>query len=97
MSWTYLLGLALQLALFLSSQATAQTTFQPNTDRRAQTDYEEFTMGRPNPQLCLDACLNSAACRSWTFFNNPDGSADCRLGNQRQQPVRNPCCTSGTR
>ena len=84
-------------ALFLSSQATAQTTFQPNTDRRTQADYEEFTMARPNPQLCLDACLNSAACRSWTFVNNPDWVATCRLGNQRPEPVHDPCCTSGTR
>ena len=97
MSWTYLLGPGLSLALLLSSPAAAQTTFQPNTDRRAQSDYEEFPMTRPNPQLCLDACLNSAACRSWTFFKTPDGGADCRLGNQKQPPVQDPCCTSGTR
>jgi hypothetical protein len=97
MSWTYLLGPGLPLALLLSLPAMAQTTFQPNTDRRAQSDYEEFPMTRPNPQLCLDACLNSAACRSWTFFKTPDGGADCRLGNQKQPPVQDPCCTSGTR
>ena len=84
-SWTYLLGLG--LALLLSSQATAQTTFQPNTDRRSPTDYEEFPMTRPNPQLCLDACLNNAPCRSWTFVKTPDGGADCRLGNQKHEPV----------
>jgi hypothetical protein len=95
MLWTYLLRLA--LAVLLSSPAVAQTTFQPNTDRRTQSDYQEFTMGRPNPQLCLDACLNSAPCRSWTFAKNPDGSAACYLGNQKEQPVRAPCCTSGTR
>ena len=94
-SWTYLLGLG--LALLLSSQATAQTTFQPNTDRRSPTDYEEFPMTRPNPQLCLDACLNNAPCRSWTFVKTPDGGADCRLGNQKHEPVRDACCTSGTR
>jgi PAN domain len=97
MSWTYLPGFGLPLALFLSSHAVAQTTFQPNTDRRTETDYEEFSMGRPTPQLCLDACLNSAPCRSWTFVKSPDGSAACRLGNQKQQPVPDPCCTSGTR
>jgi hypothetical protein len=43
--------LAAGLALLLSSPAMAQTTFQSNTDRRTQFDYEEFTMGRPNPQL----------------------------------------------
>ena len=97
MSWRYLFGLGLPLALLLSSEAVAQTTFQPNTDRRTETDYEEFAMGRPNPQLCLDTCLNSAPCRSWTFVKNPDGGATCRLGNQKQQPVADPCCTSGTR
>jgi hypothetical protein len=95
LSWTLLLGLP--IAVFLSSQALAQTTFQPNTDRRSETDYEMFPMERPTAQLCLDACLNSAPCRSWTFVNNPDGSADCRLGNHKQQPVADPCCTSGTR
>jgi hypothetical protein len=97
MSWTHLLVLWLPLALFLSSQATAQTTFQPDTDRRTPTDYEEFVMGRPTPQLCLDACLNSAPCRSWTFVKSPDGGAICRLGNQKPQPVPDACCTSGTR
>jgi hypothetical protein len=43
---------ALQLA-----QAAAQTTFQPNTGRRTGTDYEELTMTRPTPQLCLDALI----------------------------------------
>src|SRR6516162_6127931 len=94
-AWTLLL--ALPVVMFLSLPAMAQTTYQPNTDRRSETDYEEFVMGRPNPQLCLDACLNSAPCRSWTFVNNPDGSADCRLGNHKQQPVADSCCTSGTR
>jgi hypothetical protein len=94
-SWALLLGLS--IAVFLSLPAMAQTTYQPNTDRRSEADYEEFTMGRPNPQLCLDACLNSARCRAWTFVNNPDGSADCRLGNQKQQPVADSCFTSGTR
>ena len=97
MSRSSLLGLWLALALLLSASAAGQTTFQPNTDRRASFDYEEFPMTRPNPQLCLDACLNSAPCRSWTFVKIPDGGADCRLGNQKQQPVRNTCCTSGTR
>lgn len=97
MSWTYRLGFALSLVLFLRLQATAQTTFQPNTDRRTAMDYEEFTMTRPTPQLCLDACLNSAPCRSWTFAHNPDGSATCEFGNQRRQAVTDPCCTSGTR
>jgi len=91
---TYWLGPA--LAVFLSPQVAAQTTFQPNTDRRTGTDYEESTMTRPTPQLCLD-CLNSAPCRSWTFANNPGGRATCRLGSQKQQPVADPCCTSGTR
>jgi len=94
-SWRLLLGLP--MVVFLSLPAMAQTTYQPNTDRRSETDYEEFVMGRPNPQLCLDACLNSAPCRSWTFVNNPDGSADGRLGNHKQQPVADSCCTSGTR
>jgi hypothetical protein len=75
----------------------AQTTYQANTDRRSTTDYEEFVMRRPNPQLCLDACLYSARCRSWTFVRNPDWGATCRLGNHKQQPVADPCCTSGTR
>lgn len=97
MSWVQLLGFGLPLALLLSSPAAAQTTFQPNTDRRTGFDYEDSTMGRPNPQLCLDACLNSAPCRSWTFVKRPDGSATCSLGNQKQQPVRGLCCTSGTR
>jgi hypothetical protein len=97
MTRRHLTGVALPLATLLSSQAAAQTTFQPNTDRRTGTDYEELTMQRPTPQLCLDACLNSAPCRSWTFANNPDGSATCRLGNQKQQPVADPCCTSSTR
>jgi len=92
---TYWLGLA--LAVLLSSPAAAQTTFQPDTDRRTPTDYEEFSMTRPTPQLCLDACLNSAPCRSWTFVKSPDGSAVCRLGNQKSPPVHNACCTSGTR
>jgi PAN domain len=83
--------------MLLALQATAQTTFQANTDRRTGMDYEEFTMTRPAPQLCLDACLNSAPCRSWTFATNPDGSAICQLGNQKQPPVADPCCTSGTR
>jgi len=60
-AWTLLL--ALPVVMFLSLPAMAQTTYQPNTDRRSETDYEEFVMGRPNPQLCLDACLNSAPCR----------------------------------
>ena len=97
MSWRYLTGVALSLGMLLSSPATAQTTFQPNTDRRTGTDYEEFTMTRPAPQLCLDACLNSALCRSWTFAKNPDGSATCRLGDQKRPPAADPCCTSGTR
>jgi hypothetical protein len=83
--------------MLLSTQAAAQTTFQPNTDRRTATDYEELTMTRPIPRLCLDACLNSALCRSWTFANNPDGSTTWRLGNQKRQPVADPCCISGTR
>jgi hypothetical protein len=91
----YFLGLSIALAL--PSQAVAQSTFQPNTDRRAWNDYEQSTMGRPAPQLCLDQCLNSAPCRSWTFVKNPDGGATCFLGNQKQQPVRDACCTSGTR
>jgi hypothetical protein len=33
-------------------------------------------MTRRNPQLCLDAGLNSAPCRSWTFVNLPDGGAE---------------------
>jgi hypothetical protein len=95
MLWTTLPALA--SAVFLSWQAVAQTRYEPNTDRRSKTDYE-YVMPRPNPQLCLDACLRSARCRSWTFFKHPDGKgADCRLGNQKQQPVANPCCISGTR
>ena len=93
--WTILL--VLSITVFLFSPAGAQTTYQPNTDRRSETDYEESVMARPNPQLCLDACLHSAPCRSWTFARNTDGSATCHLGNQKRQPVADPCCTSGTR
>jgi hypothetical protein len=97
MSRTYLLGLA--LALFLSSQAPAeQTGPQPDTDRRSEADYKLVPMHqRPNPQLCLHACLHEAKCHSWTLVKNPHGGATCHLGKQLEQPKRNACCTSGTR
>jgi hypothetical protein len=65
---TYLLGLGLALALFLSSQATAkQTGPQPDTDRRSEADKVIHMPERPRPQLCLDKCLLSPTCRSWTL------------------------------
>jgi hypothetical protein len=94
MSRTYLLGLP--LALFLSSQATAQTDFDADTDRRSQADYRHFLLREPEPQLCSDACFLEKYCRSWTFVNNPHRDATCYLGNQKRKPVPNHCCTSGT-
>jgi hypothetical protein len=90
--------LELSLVMALSSAAAAQTTFEPNTDRRTGAERVVTVAPWRGLQGCLDVCLNDRACRSWTFVDHRDGLAECSLGGQERPPrIESSCCTSGTR
>lgn len=79
-------------------QASAQTSFEPNTDRPG-SDYRNFNLARPDPALCQQECIADPACRAWTYVvpNVQGPQARCWLKNRVPAPQASNCCVSGAR
>ena len=69
-----------------------------NMDRMG-SDYSNFDLSRPDPQLCQDACQNDPNCVAWTYvkpgFQGPNPR--CWLKNAVPQLTPNPFCVSGVK
>jgi PAN domain-containing protein len=84
--------------LSFAFQAAAQTSFEPNTNRRG-SDYRSFNLDRPDPALCQQQCIAESACRAWTYVvpNVQGPQARCWLKNRVPPPTAENCCVSGAR
>lgn len=73
-------------------------TLEPGKDRPGR-DYKNFWMRTPDPQLCLNSCLNRDRCRAWTYVKpGVQGTyARCWLKDSVPGPRLGSCCTSGVK
>ena len=70
-----------------------------NTDR-PEGNYRVFTMLKPDPEGCFNACLGEANCQAWTYYKI--GTANryngvCTLKDRVPHPVSSDCCISGVK
>jgi len=80
-----------------AAAALAQTSTQePNVDRPG-SDYRDFDLRAPDPQICGQACLGDKSCVAWTFVREgvQGPSPRCWLKNAVPAPQPSDCCTSG--
>ena len=86
------------LLIPVCSLADTMGPIEYNTDRNG-SDYTNFELPQPDPQLCLDACLNDPNCKAWTLVRPgiTGAKSRCWLKNAVPEPVSNPDCTSGTK
>ncbi len=64
---------------------------------RQGSDYRNFDLAQPNPELCQIECQNDSRCQAWTFVNPgyQGPQARCWLKDQVPDATRNDCCVSG--
>lgn len=70
-----------------------------NTNRPGN-DFKDFDLPADDPQLCLNACMDDASCKVWTFVkaNTIQGFAPrCWLKNAVPAKVADTCCVSGVK
>lgn len=69
-----------------------------NTDRPGY-DFRNFSIRRPSPSACQNACNNDQRCLAWTYVKpGVQGRyARCWLKHPIPAAVYNPCCVSGLR
>lgn len=87
---------AVILILANSLLAEAQTTINPNTDRRASDD-SAMTLPpvRATVGNCLRLCMDDSTCRAFTFVANEE-LHNCWLSkNPSATPRDSGCCSSG--
>ncbi|HLL26649.1 MAG TPA: PAN domain-containing protein [Xanthobacteraceae bacterium] len=91
-------ALLLLVALFFAAAASAEPTFEQDSDRPG-SDFNWFTMPQPWPRLCQEACLNTSECVAWTYMKpNVRGlRAGCWLKSEVKPATPNVCCVSGVR
>jgi hypothetical protein len=85
-------------ALFCITAASAEPTFEEDSDRPG-SDFKWFNLPRPWPRLCQEACFNTNECLAWTYMK-PDVRglrAGCWLKSVVKPAVPNKCCVSGIR
>ncbi len=73
-----------------------RSTQEPNVDRPG-SDYRDFDLRAPDPQICGQACLGDKSCVAWTFVREgvQGPSPRCWLKNAVPAPQPSDCCTSG--
>jgi hypothetical protein len=71
-------------------------TMQAGTDRMGG-DFRSLALERPDPQQCRQACIDDAACHSYTYVNPglKGPQAMCFLKNTVPPATPSACCTSG--
>lgn len=81
-------------------RATSDTsvTLQPGMDRMGG-DYRGFALGRPDPQICRQACADDDSCRAYAYvvpgLKGPQ--AMCFLKNSTPPATPDSRCTSGAK
>lgn len=81
-----------------SAPPPASGPWEMNTDRPG-SDFANFDLAAPNPQLCSDACARDGRCVAFTYVNpgvqgpNPR----CWLKNPAPAPRPSNCCVSGVK
>lgn len=82
----------------LANQAYANS-IEWNTDRKG-SDYSNFNLPLPLPQLCKKKCDSSAKCKAWTYVkpNTIQGPHPrCWLKSAVPAATKNNCCVSGVK
>lgn len=76
----------------------AGSGWEMNTDRPG-SDYNNFDLPTPNPQLCSDACARDARCAAFTYVNPgvQGPNARCWLKNPVPAAHASSCCVSGVK
>ncbi len=83
------------------TQMAARLTSEVDTNRPG-SDYRNFDLGEPRPELCSEACARDANCKAYTYVKpgvqeNPEPRARCWLKSDTPNPVANSCCVSGVK
>ena len=80
------------------SRPAPGTTWEPTTNR-AGSDYRDFDLPAPQPELCQDTCLREPQCRAFTYVNPgvQGPNARCWLKSAVPQPAPDGCCLSGVK
>jgi hypothetical protein len=70
--------------------------FERNINRGG-SDYRDFDLAAPRPELCLEACEREGQCLAYTYVRpGVQGPAPrCWLKSAIPQPTPNDCCVSG--
>ncbi|MBA4417378.1 MAG: apple domain-containing protein [Syntrophus sp. (in: bacteria)] len=87
------------IGIFVIAGATrlwADTTVEYNTDRWG-SDYNNFELQTPDPQLCRQACEADERCRAYSYVKPGVqlSNAVCYLKSTAPRPSKNSCCVSG--
>jgi hypothetical protein len=69
-----------------------------NTDRPG-SDYRDFDLATPDPNLCFLACNSESQCKAFTYVRPgyQGSNAHCWLKNNIPNPVAADCCISGVK
>jgi len=72
--------------------------FEFNVDRPG-SDFANFDLPQPRPELCREACLRDGRCAAFTYVNPgvQGPSARCWLKNPVPAARPSNCCVSGLR
>lgn len=77
-------------------KTTAQAFMEFNMDRPG-SDYRDFDLNKPEPNLCAAACAKETQCKAWTYikpgFQGPN--ARCWLKDEVPDQIENEGCISG--
>jgi len=78
--------------------AASDLTVEPGMDRPG-SDYRDFDLDAPDPELCRTACREDEECHAYTYVapGVQGEAARCWLKNPAPDPEANECCTSGAR
>lgn len=87
-------GLFLLFVMLLPSTALAGQ-LEMSTDRPG-LDYSHFQLASPDPNLCMQACLDQAQCEAMTYVHprNSGEQAHCWLKTGVPQAKASDCCVS---
>jgi hypothetical protein len=86
-------------ALLLPAPVLGQPSIKAGIDMPG-FDYRNFSLPRPSPRLCQEACLAEEGCKAWTYVR-PElygvARAACWLKWRVPDEQANACCSSGVR
>ncbi len=83
---------------FEGGSQPAPGNLEENTNRPG-SDYRDFDLSVPNPELCRMECDGDPKCKAFTYVK-PDmqgSSARCWLKDEVPDPVPGDCCVSGVK